>query len=109
MSKKHTEAEFAGTQTTQSALVALASHIQSLVANQTLDSRCAAKLVKRLKKEAVTVGETSGESKASRKVLAQTFDAIDTALFEQGARLLVAANATLRADDLSDGAAKKRT
>jgi hypothetical protein len=109
MSKKRIDAEFARTQTTQSALIALASHIQTLVADQTLDSRCAAKLVKRLKKEAITVEETSDEGKASRKLLAQSFDALDTALFEQGATLLVAANATLRAEDLSDGAAKKRT
>jgi hypothetical protein len=55
------------------------------------------------------VEDTSGESKASRKLLAETFDAVNTALFERGAAFLVAANATLRADDLSDGAARKRT
>ena len=88
MNKKHADAEFARTQTTHSALVALASHIQTLVADQSLDSRCAAKLVKRLKKEAETVEDTSGESKASRKKLTETFDALDTALFEQGATLL---------------------
>ncbi|AXF14404.1 hypothetical protein CUJ87_08295 [Paraburkholderia caledonica] len=62
-----------------------------------------------VKKEAVTAEDTSGDSKASRKLLAETFDAVYTALFERGATFLVTANATLRADDLSDGAPKKRT
>ncbi|ABE36447.1 hypothetical protein DR64_7900 [Paraburkholderia xenovorans LB400] len=109
MSKKRTDAELARTQTTQAALVALASHIQTLVADQSLDSRCAAKLVRRLKKEAATLEDSSAGTKASRKMLAMTLDALDTALFDQGAMLLVAANATLRADDVSDGATTQRT
>jgi hypothetical protein len=109
MSKKPADAELDETQSTQSALVALASHIQTLVADQSLDSRCAAKLVKRLRKEAVAVEGNSGATKAGRKALHKTFDALDTALFEQGATLLVAANAALRAEDVSDGATRKRT
>lgn len=107
MSRKHTDAELDRTQSTESALVELASHIQALVADQSLDSRCAAKLVKRLRKEAVAVEDSRAGTKAGRKRLLKTFDALDTALFEQNATLLVAANAALRAHDVSDGAAKK--
>jgi phosphoglucomutase len=39
-------------------------------------------------------------------MLQKTFDALDTALCEQGAKLLVAANAALRVNDASDAATK---
>ncbi|KXU91166.1 hypothetical protein CI15_00850 [Paraburkholderia monticola] len=109
MSKKHAAAEPDKTRSTQVALVALASHIQTLVADGSLDGRCAAKLVKCLRKEAVAVEDSSSGTRAERKMLLKTFDALDTALFEQGAAMLVAANAALRADDVSDGAEKRMT
>jgi hypothetical protein len=87
------------TQSTDAALAGLARHIQKLVFDQTLDSRCAAKFVKRLKKEGEAVAKSDGGSKTGRKLLLEMFESLDAALFEQNATLLVAANASLRESD----------
>ncbi|MFM0339829.1 hypothetical protein [Paraburkholderia fungorum] len=99
MAKKHADAVNAATQSTEIALTQIALHIQTLVVDQTLDSRCAAKLIKRLKKEGENVARSGGGTKGDRKTLLKTFDSFDIALLEQNATLLVAANAALREID----------
>jgi hypothetical protein len=96
MAKHNASAASVATQSTDVALAGLARHIQKLVFDQVLDSRCAAKFVKRLKKEGEAVAKSDGGSKADRKLLLDTFESLDAALFEQNATLLVAANASLR-------------
>jgi hypothetical protein len=99
MTKKDASAAHLATQSTEAALADLASHIQRLVSDEVLDSRCAAKLVKRLRKEGVTVSTAGTGSEADREALIRALDALETALFDQNAVLLVAANATLREID----------
>ena len=99
MSKMKSDVSNGTTQTSESALSDVAIHIKTLVIDHLLDSRCAAKLVKRLRKESDAVTKDSGGTKAGRKTLLKTFEAVDKALRQQDAALLVAANASLRADD----------
>jgi hypothetical protein len=85
--------------TTATALTALATQINAFVHEGTLDSRFAAKLVKRLKKEAEAISETGHATKSDWKELKKAFDAVDAALRKHDASLLVTANAALRASD----------
>jgi len=97
------------TQTSESALSEMASHIRTLVIDHLLDSRCAAKLVKRLRKESDAVTKCSGGTKSGRKSLLKTFESVDKTLRQEDAALLVAANASLRAvDDANILKGKKR-
>ena len=82
-------------ETTEATLVALTMQINSFVRGGTLDSRCGAKLVKRLKREA----ESGRATKPGRKELKTAFDTVDSALRDHDAGLLVMANAALRATD----------
>ncbi len=99
MGRMKSNASNGTTQTSESALSEMASHIKMLVIDHLLDSRCAAKLVRRLRKESDAVTKSGGGTKAGRKILLKTFEAVDKALRQQDAALLVAANAALRADD----------
>ncbi|QKM55014.1 hypothetical protein [Burkholderia glumae] len=85
--------------TTEATLVALAEQITGFVAAGTLDSRCAAKFVKRLKKEGEVVAEGKNSTASGRKSLKKALDALDVVLREHDAKLLVEANAALRAKD----------
>ncbi|HTR07349.1 MAG TPA: hypothetical protein VMJ11_11985 [Paraburkholderia sp.] len=83
--------------TAESTLVALTTQICGFVHEGVLDSRCAAKLVRRLRKEAAAISEAGKTTKSGQKELARTFDAVDSILRNHDAGLLVAANAALRA------------
>ena len=107
MTRKDSGAETDAAQTTWSALVALASHIKNLATDQTLDSRCASKLFKRLKKEVDAVEKRSSGTKAGREKLLKKFEDLDATLCDQGATLLMVANASLRANDASDAARER--
>ena len=100
MSKKP-YAEDAGdsNETTEATLLALTTQIGLFVVARTLDSRCAAKLIKRLKKEAEAVSESGNATKPERKALEKAFETVDAALRDHDAGLLVIANAALRATD----------
>lgn len=93
-------------ESTTATLAALAIYISEFVINGTLDSRCAAKLVKRLKKEAEAVSENGNVTKLAQKDLKKAFDAVDVAVRDHDANLLVAANAALRTTDEGKKAAK---
>jgi hypothetical protein len=86
-------------ETTEATLLALTTQIHQFVVARTLDSRCATKLVKRLKKEADAVSESGNATKSDRTALEKAFEAVDAALREHDAGLLVTANAALRATD----------
>ncbi|MFL9922113.1 hypothetical protein PQR75_43865 [Paraburkholderia fungorum] len=86
-------------ETTEATLVALTMQINSFVREGTLDSRCAAKLAKRLKGAAELISESGRATKPGRKELKTAFDTIDSALRDHDAGLLVMANAALRATD----------
>ena len=83
-------------QTAEATLAALTLHITDFVHKGTLDSRCAAKLIKRLKKEAELVLENGNSTKNGRNDLKKAFRSADTELCAHDAKLLVAANAALR-------------
>lgn len=83
-------------QTTEATLAALAAHIARFVLEGTLDSRCAAKLARRLKKEADAIATDSVETEDDWHALRRSFDELDEAVRQHDAALLVAANAALR-------------
>jgi hypothetical protein len=86
-------------ETCEAALAVLTTQINELVLEGKLDSRCAAKLAKRLKKEADAISESGNATKPGREQLKKAFNAIDTTLLDHDARLLVTTNAALRASD----------
>ncbi|NPT37224.1 hypothetical protein [Paraburkholderia xenovorans] len=86
-------------ETTEQALVALTAQIKAFVENRSLDSRFAAKLVRRMKKEADAISQGSNATKPGQKELKKAFDAVDEALRNHDAALLVTANAALRETD----------
>lgn len=88
-----------GNETTEQALVALTIQIKEFVQNKSLDSRVAAKFIKRLKKEADAVLENGNATKPGQKELRRAFDAADSVLRDHEAALLVTANAALRETD----------
>jgi hypothetical protein len=96
------------TETTEATLTALTSQINQFVREGTLDSRCAAKLGKRLKKESDAISESGKTTVEGQKALQAAFDALEEALRDHDARLLVAANAALRAADDVEGAGESQ-
>jgi hypothetical protein len=86
-------------ETTEQALVALTLQIREFVQNRSLDIRFAAKLVKRLKKEADAVSDRGNSTKPGQKEMKKAFDAVDAVLRAHDAALLVTANAALRESD----------
>ena len=105
MSKRSTEEQAENLNvTTEATLMALIEHVTSFVVAGTLDSRCAAKLGKRLKKESEVVIETQALPKSSRNALNKALTALDDALCACDANLLVCAQAALREADTASGA-----
>jgi uncharacterized protein Yka (UPF0111/DUF47 family) len=96
------------TETCEATLAALATQINEFVHEGTLDSRCAAKLVKRLKKEADAIWDSGKATKPSREQLKKAFDALDATLLDHEAGLLVTAYAALRASEDAAGAIHSR-
>lgn len=94
------------TETTATTLAALATYVSEFVTNGSLDSRFAAKLVKRLQKEAKAVSEDGNTTKLAQRELQEAFEAVDAAIRGHNAKLLVAANASLRTADEGKKAAK---
>jgi hypothetical protein len=88
-------------QSTEATLSALAVQIRGFVQNATLDSRCAAKLIKRLRSEADVIHSSGNSSKSGRRDLQLAFDEMEATLREHDASLLVAANAALRVKDMA--------
>ncbi|CAB3771174.1 hypothetical protein [Paraburkholderia solisilvae] len=93
-------------ETTEQALIALTTRLRELVQNGSLDSRFAAKLVKRLKKEANVVAAGGKATTTGQKELNKAFEAVDVALRDHEAALLVTANAALREADDTTGSRK---
>ncbi|MEW9580779.1 hypothetical protein [Paraburkholderia sp. DGU8] len=98
----------ASNETTEQALVALTIQITKFVQNRSLDSRCAAKLVKRLKKEADAISEGGNATKPGQKELKKAFEAVEAVLLDHDAALLVDANAALRETDDMIGSKKSQ-
>lgn len=86
-------------ETTEAALIALTMQINQFVGEGALDSRLAAKLVKRLKKEAEIVAESDKATQAGQNELKDAFGTVDATLCAHDARLLVTAYAALRTAD----------
>jgi uncharacterized protein YjhX (UPF0386 family) len=86
-------------ESTEATLTTLTTQINAFVRDGTLDSRCAAKLVKRLKREADLILQNGKSSKPERNKLNIAFVEIEAALRDHDAGLLVIANAALRAAD----------
>jgi hypothetical protein len=104
MSKRSIETEAENLNvTTEATLMALIEQVANFVAAGTLDSRCAAKLGKRLRKESEVVVETQGLTKSSRNAINKAFGTLDDALRAHDAKLLVAAQAALREADAASG------
>ncbi|GBH24415.1 hypothetical protein BvRS1_14640 [Burkholderia vietnamiensis] len=100
MNKRSSDAEIENLNvTTEAALLSLTEQITGFVTARTLDSRCAAKFVKRLKKEGEVVAEGKNTTASGRKSLKKALDALHVVLREHDAKLLVEANAALRAKD----------
>lgn len=87
------------TQTTAPALVAMLTQIAEFVEDNTLDSRCASRLVKRLRNEADNISKNANATGSVHKALEEAFEIVDIALHRCDARLLVKANAALRETD----------
>jgi hypothetical protein len=68
---------------------------------RSFDSRWAAKLVKRFKNEAEVIRSAGNSTKSGPRELKEPFDVVVATLREHDADLLVAANAALRAKDMS--------
>jgi hypothetical protein len=96
MAAKHAGSTEKTSLTTSASLIALATQLTGLVKAHTVDSRFASKLAKRLHKESENVLASSAVSKTEQKNLKKAFSALDDALRESDAELLVAANAALR-------------
>jgi hypothetical protein len=82
--------------TAEATLVALTTQICGFVHEGALDSRCAIKLVRRLRKEAETISEAGRITKSGQKDLLHAFNAVDMLLHAHDAGLLIAANTALR-------------
>jgi hypothetical protein len=95
-------------ETTEATLTALTMQINEFVHEGTLDSRCGAKHVKRLKREAEAISDSYTATKEGQRELKKAFDAVDAVLRDHDAGLLVAANAALRATDDAASARKSR-
>lgn len=82
--------------TADTTLVALTIQICGFVHEGTLDSRCATKLVRRLRKEADAIAEAGRMTKFGQRELIHAFDTVDMVLRTDDAGLLVTANAAQR-------------
>ncbi|MGT2477716.1 hypothetical protein [Paraburkholderia terrae] len=89
---------------TEATLIAV-EQVTSFVAAGALDSRCAAKIVKRLRKESEIVADAQSSTDPGRRAIKKAFDALDAGLRDCDAKLLVAAQAALRE---ADAASKSR-
>ncbi|WP_244817057.1 hypothetical protein [Caballeronia sp. Lep1P3] len=97
------------TQTTAAGLIRLASVIAALARDGAVDTRFAAKLFKRLDKEArrvVARGEPACED-ADRDALVAALGELDVALRQRDAASLVEANARLRESEERSGKRRK--
>lgn len=109
MSKKSfSDAADDSNETTEQALTALTTQIKEFVQNGALDSRFAAKLVRRLKKEADAISQSGHATKSGQKELKKAFDAVDEVLRGHDAALLVTANAALRETDATPVSKKSK-
>ncbi|CAL8480802.1 hypothetical protein [Caballeronia sp. S22] len=109
MSKKSPADSICGSnETTETTLAALALQINAFVLQGSLDSRCAVKLVKRLKKEADAIREVGNSTKLGQNELNVAFEAVDATLRDHDAALLVMANAALRSTDDKGGTKKSK-
>jgi hypothetical protein len=86
-------------QSSEATLSALVDQINNFVQNDVLDSRCAAKLIKRLRNEAEVIRDNGNSTKSGRSELNKSIEAAQETLREHDAGLLVAANAALRVQD----------
>lgn len=108
MSKKSVSSDTSSNETTEQALVALTIQITEFVQGGALDSRFAAKLVKRLKREADAISQGRNATKPGQAELKKAFDAVDAVLRDHDATLLVMANAALRETDNKIGGKKSQ-
>ncbi|MBB5402547.1 anti-sigma28 factor (negative regulator of flagellin synthesis) [Paraburkholderia youngii] len=106
--KSSSNAATSANETTEQALVALSMQVKELVQAKSLDSRFGTKLVRRLKKEAAALVEAGNATKPGQKELKTAFDAVDAALRDHEAELLVTANATLRETDEASNSKKSK-
>jgi hypothetical protein len=67
-------------QSTEATLSTLIGQINGFVRTAVLDSRCAAKLVKRLKNEAEVIRGSGNSTKSGRRELKEAFDEVETTL-----------------------------
>ncbi|MFM0631806.1 hypothetical protein [Paraburkholderia xenovorans] len=95
-------------ETSEGTLAALTMRISIFAREATLDSRCAAKLIKRVKREAEIISDRGKTTKPGQKVLKKAFDAVDAELREHDAGLLVTADAALRSTDDATDARESR-
>jgi uncharacterized protein Yka (UPF0111/DUF47 family) len=86
-------------QSTEATLSVLVDQINKFVQNDVLNSRCAAKLIKRLRNEADVIRDNGNSTKSGRSELNKSFEAAEETLREHDAGLLAAANAALRVQD----------
>lgn len=89
--------------TTEATLLAPTTQICGFLHEGALDSRCASKLVRWLRKEAETVSEAGRMSNSGQKDLLHAFNAVDVLLHAQDAALLFAANTALRSTARAPG------
>ncbi|TDG02132.1 hypothetical protein E1N52_41310 [Paraburkholderia guartelaensis] len=81
------------------AVAALVTAIEGSVLDGTLDSRCAASLICRLKGEAAHIVESGYSTPAGRSEMERAFGAVEAALLRHDAHRFVATYAALRAGD----------
>jgi hypothetical protein len=88
-------------QSTEATLLTLIDQINGFVQNAVLDSRCAAKLVKRLRSETDIIHSSGNSTDSGRSELNNAFDKVEATLRDHDAHLLVLANAALRVKDMA--------
>ncbi|RQN40803.1 hypothetical protein [Paraburkholderia tropica] len=87
------------TQTTTATLESLLTQITEFVQAGTLDSRCAAKLGRRLRKEAEAIESDGRASQSELDTLKQASEKLDASLNRRNGKLLVEAYEALRDSD----------
>jgi hypothetical protein len=98
------------TQTSAAGLTRLASTIGELLREHAIDSRFGTKLYKRLEKEAKRVAEKGPAplGKAQKAALKEAIAALEHALVQRDADLLVQANARLRDSEAATAAKRQK-
>ena len=76
----HRDNDRSANNTAEATLLALTIQICGFLHEGALDSRCASKLVRRLRKEAETVSEAGRMTKSGQKDLLHAFNAVDAVL-----------------------------